>query len=232
MTNSIRPGRFDADSPYASDGISGRHSAMVNAMGTLRPVRNGRFPMEAALITAGSFCVPLGLIAIIAGWYGVAHTGYVFEQNSYLISGGILGLGLIFIGCFLYFAYWMTRQLRATEMGHQQTLRALSRMERQLSAVSAAIEPSRSLANGGTADVAQTGRRRNLERPPPAAFPIRRDRANPNAVPVPELVATERGSLLHRPDCQIVANKHNLRVVDPDSSGYRPCQVCHPFDED
>jgi hypothetical protein len=44
------------------------------------------------------------------------------------------------------------------------------------------------------------------------------------------LVATERGNLIHRPDCPVVANKDNLRAVGPDEGGYRPCQICSPFD--
>jgi hypothetical protein len=58
----------------------------------------------------------------------------VYEQNDYWISGGILGLGLILIGCFFSFGFWMTRQIRATESGTEQALRALSRLEEKLSA--------------------------------------------------------------------------------------------------
>ena len=53
--------------------------------------------------------MPLGMLAICLGWYGVAHSHYVYDQNTYLISGGLLGLGLVFLGGFLYFGAWLAR---------------------------------------------------------------------------------------------------------------------------
>lgn len=50
----------------------------------------------------GSALVPLGLLAagvvfVMLGWYGAAHTNILTEQIPYLISGGLLGLGLIIV---------------------------------------------------------------------------------------------------------------------------------------
>jgi hypothetical protein len=53
--------------------------------------------------------MPVGLVAIILGWYGAAHTPYEYDQLSYLVSGGLLGLGLTFMGGFLYFGAWLAR---------------------------------------------------------------------------------------------------------------------------
>src|SRR4051812_34242667 len=52
----------------------------------------------------GGVLLGLGLLAIIAGWYGVSHTTREWRQTPYLMSGGVLGLGLIFIGGFAYFS--------------------------------------------------------------------------------------------------------------------------------
>ena len=38
-----------------------------------------------------------GVIFVILGWYGAAHTNIATEQVPYLISGGLLGLGLIIV---------------------------------------------------------------------------------------------------------------------------------------
>ena len=53
--------------------------------------------------------MPLGILAICLGWYGTAHSHYVYDQNTYLVSGGVFGLGLVFLGGFLYFGAWLAR---------------------------------------------------------------------------------------------------------------------------
>jgi hypothetical protein len=43
------------------------------------------------------------------------------------------------------------------------------------------------------------------------------------------LVATPTGTLVHRPDCSLVAGKQGLREVDASQPGLKPCKVCEPF---
>ena len=50
----------------------------------------------------------LGVLALILGWWGVSGTGVAAEQNPYLISGGLLGIALIGIGCTL----WLSADLQ------------------------------------------------------------------------------------------------------------------------
>lgn len=90
------------------------------------------------LMAIGAVLLPLGLLVIGLGWYGASHTPYVFEQNSYLISGGMLGLGLVFVGGFLYFGAWIARLAQAT---HYDTERLIVAMER-VTAASAAPSPT------------------------------------------------------------------------------------------
>src|SRR5437764_3345539 len=45
-----------------------------------------------------------------------------------------------------------------------------------------------------------------------------------------DLVATENGSMIHRPDCPVVINRDNLRVVSNTESGLKPCSICDPLD--
>ena len=61
------------------------------------------------LFWAGAVLLPLGLVVIVLGWYGAANTPYQYDQLSYLVSGGLLGLGLTFCGGFLYFGAWLAR---------------------------------------------------------------------------------------------------------------------------
>lgn len=68
-----------------------------------------RARLRTALAIAGAALMMSGVAAILFGWWGVAHTGYVFEQIPYLVSGGLLGLGLIGVGGFLYFGSWLAK---------------------------------------------------------------------------------------------------------------------------
>ncbi|MBB6628605.1 hypothetical protein H5V45_14865 [Nocardioides sp. KIGAM211] len=65
--------------------------------------------LQVVLFWAGAILLPLGLVVIVLGWYGAANTPYQYDQLSYLVSGGLLGLGLTFAGGFLYFGAWLAR---------------------------------------------------------------------------------------------------------------------------
>ncbi|KAA1416409.1 hypothetical protein F0U44_19025 [Nocardioides humilatus] len=65
--------------------------------------------LQVVLFWAGAILLPLGLVVIVLGWYGAANTPYQYDQLSYLVSGGLLGLGLTFTGGFLYFGAWLAR---------------------------------------------------------------------------------------------------------------------------
>jgi hypothetical protein len=83
---------------------------------------------ERLLFLLGAVAVPLGVVLVLIGWYGVAGSGLVFEQMPYAVSGGIGGLGLIIIGCTLYGCWWVTRAIRDQRERHD----ALSRQNEEL----------------------------------------------------------------------------------------------------
>jgi hypothetical protein len=73
-------------------------------------VRDQRYrTLQLALFAAGAVLMPLGILTICLGWYGTAHSHYDYDQRTYLISGGVLGLGLVFLGGFLYFGAWLAK---------------------------------------------------------------------------------------------------------------------------
>ena len=78
--------------------------------------------LQAVLFVMGAVLMPLGLVVIGIGWYGAAHTPYEYDQISYLISGGMLGLGLTVAGGFLYFGGW----LAASAADQRESARRLS----------------------------------------------------------------------------------------------------------
>lgn len=76
----------------------------------IAPLKNDHAALlQVILFWAGAIMLPLGLVVIVLGWYGAANTPYEYDQMSYLVSGGLLGLGLTFVGGFLYFGAWLAR---------------------------------------------------------------------------------------------------------------------------
>jgi hypothetical protein len=101
--------RKDLEDTAESESV-GRLERLGEAVSRMRGGR--RIDIDRAQLIAGAVLMVIGLAAIILGWYGAASTGIVFEQTPYLISGGLLGVALVFLGGFVYFAYWVTRLVR------------------------------------------------------------------------------------------------------------------------
>ena len=109
-----------------------RDRRLASAMSNLR-TRTQATDAARVLLVVGSVVAPLGLVMIFLGWWGASHTPNVYEQIPYSISGGMLGLGLVFFGGFAYFAYWMTSLVRATQRDTAATRAVLERIEDLLS---------------------------------------------------------------------------------------------------
>jgi hypothetical protein len=87
---------------------------------------------ERTLLVLGGVLVPLGIIVVLLGWRGAAHQPYVFDQLPYVISGGLLGLAFVFLGGFLYFAYWLTQLVKEQRRQSASVLAALERLSDRL----------------------------------------------------------------------------------------------------
>ena len=98
------------------------------------------------LLLVGAIAVPLGIVLILLGWAGASRTPFVFEQIPYMISGGLLGVALVFGGGFVYFAYWQTRSSRETREQQRELLVALDRI-----AVALGVEGAPSIAAASAA---------------------------------------------------------------------------------
>ncbi|MDB5243522.1 MAG: hypothetical protein JWP57_4147 [Spirosoma sp.] len=81
-----------------------------NGSGTA-PLRGGGNSalLQVVLFWAGAIMMPLGIVVILLGYYGVANSVYEFEREAYQTSGGFLGLGITFLGGFLYFGAWLAK---------------------------------------------------------------------------------------------------------------------------
>jgi hypothetical protein len=153
-------------------------------------------------VVVGAIVLPMGIAVIILGWAGAAHGRVDQQQIPYLISGGILGLALVIIGCFFYWAHWLYRIYDQADLQHQETMREQAEFHRQLLA---AVGGGRvAAADLGTTAVPAAG----------ASY-----------------VATPTGSNVHLPDCAIVANRSDgLRQVSRvEAEKMKPCRICEPF---
>lgn len=196
--------------PAAADPVTERagerQSRQAVQMRSLR-TRAAAGNLDRWLLVAGGVLVPLGIMLIILGWVGAAGTPLLFEQIPYLISGGLLGLGLVFVGGFVYFAYWLTVLVREGREERRDVAGALSRIEMLLAAGSSAANPDH--AGIGT-----------LPDPHPEL------RADP---PARRLVATATGTMIHRPDCPVVSGAAQLQEISAATSGFAPCAICNPL---
>jgi hypothetical protein len=156
---------------------------------------------ERILLVLGGIIAPIGLALVLLGYWGAANTPYLFEQVSYLISGGLFGLALVFLGAFFYFAHWLTQLVKEHRVQSVAMVEAIQRLQEEV-------------ARQGEAPVAVATSRNGHG-------------AMPDAEPVP-LVATSRGTMAHHPSCVVVAGKEDLRAVTA-ADGLAPCKLCDPY---
>lgn len=154
--------------------------------------------IDKILVAVAAVLLPLGLVVIGLGWYGASHTPYLFEQVPYLISGGLIGLGLVLVGGLVYFGSWIARAAAQQQQAGQELAGLLREIRDEL---------------------------RNR----PAIEPLGKPRKTTNGPPT--FVATAKGSMLHRPDCSIVAGREDLHAV-PADAGLAPCGLCTPLASD
>ncbi|HWH28066.1 MAG TPA: hypothetical protein VNU26_03730 [Mycobacteriales bacterium] len=177
---------------------------LTQRVAALRTKRLGGTP-DRWLLVVGSVLMPLGAVLVLLGWAGASRTPLVFEQIPYLISGGLLGLGFVLAGGFVYFSYWLTLLVREQRQARDDLQTSLRRVEELLAASTAAAAP--------------------------AVVPVP-VQGGPPAVPARRLVATATGSMMHRPECAAVAGRENLREVTPETAGLTPCRICEPLLDD
>ena len=103
-------------------------------------IRTGALNIDRVLLIVGGVLLPLGLLLIVLAWLGASHTVLLFEQIPYMISGGLLGLALVFIGGFVYFTYWQTLLVREGRDQSKRVEELLLRIESHLA--SGAVTPA------------------------------------------------------------------------------------------
>ena len=136
--------------------------------------------------------LPAGIVVVLLGWWGAAHTPFVFEQIPYLISGGLLGIGLLMAGGLLYLGSWLARLAEQQRKEGEELRGVIVALRSEIERLPAAMGSSAASATA------------------PGTY-----------------VATKTGTMFHRPDCSVVADRPDLRQVTVDD-GLTPCKICQP----
>jgi hypothetical protein len=108
-----------------------RQHRLASRVASLR-TRAGTGSLDRWLLWIGGILLPLGVMLVFLGWWGTSKTVFVFEQLPYVVSGGLLGLALVFAGGFVYFAYWQTVIVRELRTERREVVSALRRIQSTL----------------------------------------------------------------------------------------------------
>lgn len=155
---------------------------------------------DQAMAAAAALLLPLGLVLVVLSWWGAARTPFLFEQVPYLISGGLLGLGLVVTGGFVLFGSWIARTSREQQALTLELIEAVRSVREEI----AGLSQGAVAASNGT-----------------------RKRSNGTGG---GLVATANGSMLHRPDCVVVSQRGDVHAVTAkEAGGLTSCRLCDPL---
>jgi hypothetical protein len=139
--------------------VGARLAELARAVERVR--RRPAVDVRKALLVSGATAMGLGLLAIVLGWYGAAHSAYLFQEVPYLISGGLLGVALVAGGGFLFFAAWLVRMMADNRRHAVRVEQTLARLDHVLEAVTADAARAAGLAphtsNGYDADPGYRG---------------------------------------------------------------------------
>ncbi len=85
------------------------------------------------LLLPGAFAVVAGFVFMFFGWYGAARTAREIEQVPYLISGGFIGLAMVFVGgLMLACAFWMSMLQQFSDQADERAEKRIAELEEKL----------------------------------------------------------------------------------------------------
>ncbi|HMJ77166.1 MAG TPA: hypothetical protein VK507_14405 [Iamia sp.] len=135
---------------------------------------------ERMMLIGGGVLVGIGIIAVLVGYIGASGTSNVYEQVPYALSGGVLGLSLIIIGCALIirfslarlFRFWLARIVHEHQVQTDRTVDALGRIETVLAGGSLPAAPSAPPVDVTSSDGSDSGEPHRVRREPLRAEPL------------------------------------------------------------
>lgn len=118
-----------ADLEQAVTPVPSRLQRLAAVVDRARPGRSGR-NVRKWLETVGMCLIVFGFVCILLGWYGAAHSPYLYQEVPYLISGGLLGVALVIGGGVLVHCAWCMRKVEEDRRNALAIVRSVDRLER------------------------------------------------------------------------------------------------------
>ena len=147
----------------------------------------------------GWILIALGVVALTVGYFGVSREVLVARQIPYFASGGLFGIGLVFLGGIAL----LIDDLRRS---NEHLARTEAEADERLRRVETAVSELRDV----------------LLDHPDAPAPTGGSAADTS------LVALPGGSSYHLADCRVVQGKQVEAVTDPAASDLSACKLCQP----
>lgn len=120
-----------APSTSPSTPVPTRLQRLGAAIDRARPSRSGR-NIRKWMEMIGMALIVFGFVCILLGWYGAAHSPYLYQEVPYLISGGLLGVALVIGGGIFVRSAWSMRQVEEDRRNALAIVRSVDRLERIL----------------------------------------------------------------------------------------------------
>ena len=111
--------------------VPSRLQRLGAAIDRARPTKSGR-NVRKWMETIGMSLIVFGFVCILLGWYGAAHSPYLYQEVPYLISGGLLGVALVIGGGIFVRIAWGMRQVEEDRRNALAIVRSVDRLERIL----------------------------------------------------------------------------------------------------
>ena len=111
--------------------VPSRLQRLGAAIDRARPSKSGR-NVRKWMETIGMSLIVFGFVCILLGWYGAAHSPYLYQEVPYLISGGLLGVALVIGGGIFVRIAWGMRQVEEDRRNALAIVRSVDRLERIL----------------------------------------------------------------------------------------------------
>jgi hypothetical protein len=190
-----------------------------------RPVLD--WTIDRLMAVLAVLMLPGGAVAIGLAWYGAAHTPFLFEQLPYLISGGMLGIGMLVAGGLLYIGSWLSKLADVQRDESAQVRDALAGLRDDLRNLPPAVGAALQSHNGsGPAQHMATAPGPSIWAPAPVQHATG---AQATFAATKTLVATRTGTMFHAPGCSVVTGRDDLRQVTGDEPGMKACKLCQPL---
>ena len=129
----VPPGRVVPPASEAQEPtpVPTRLQRLGAAIDRARPSKSGR-NVRKWMETIGMSLIVFGFVCILLGWYGAAHSPYLYQEIPYLISGGLLGVALVIGGGVFVTCAWGMRKVEEDRRNALAVVRSVDRLERIL----------------------------------------------------------------------------------------------------